>query len=68
MKWTEIDYTNFKTLPRFGEKILAVDMKEEKPVIDILVYFGDYEWSSYTCNTFFPTHWMYFPELPELIN
>lgn len=37
--------------------------------IDIMRYFGRIEmvleWSSDTCNTFEPTHWMKLPKLPN---
>lgn len=55
--------------PKVGQRVLAVDMNEEKPFVDTLTYFGLYQdahdWSSYTCNTFDPTHWRDYPELPK---
>lgn len=56
-------------MPESGARVLAVNMDDEKPYVDTLVYLGIYkdmhEWSSYICNTFDPTHWMPYPELPK---
>ena len=51
-------------MPKAGQGVLAVDMKDETPLVDFLIYYGDDEWSSYDCNTFIPTHWMPVPPLP----
>jgi len=58
-------------LPDLGEKVLAIDMIDENPTVEILIFFGTdrhnelLEWSSYSCNQFDPTHWMPLPESPN---
>jgi uncharacterized protein DUF551 len=56
-------------LPTSSMRVLGVDITEEKPYVDFLTFFidkyGNPEWSSYTCNTFDPTHWMPVPDLPK---
>ena len=67
MKWIDIK----DKLPKVGEKVLAVDMNDPRPTVEILIFFGTdsydqlLEWSSYSCNLFDPTHWMPLPEVPR---
>lgn len=67
MKWIKVG----DQLPQLGQKVLAIDMLDARPEVDFLRYFGkdQYgeldEWSSYSSNTFDPTHWMPLPEIPQ---